>query len=143
MRFCSVFEPVTLHKYLNSPVLLHIYTDFLPLKGKKSGRQDLNLRPLRPERKSTSKQTSENTRLTTNEPSACTGACTREAENRQKSVSEGIVEPKPVEQTCSDKNPADSDLQELDEIVQVWPELPEHIKAAIKALIQTHNKGEK
>jgi len=28
---------------------------------------------------------------------------------------------------------------ELSEIVQVWPELPEHIKATIRALVQTHN----
>jgi hypothetical protein len=33
------------------------------------------------------------------------------------------------------KIPAD-----LAEIVAVWPELPEHIKAAIKALIHTHAK---
>jgi hypothetical protein len=29
---------------------------------------------------------------------------------------------------------------DLAEIVAVWPELPEHIKAAIKALVQTHNR---
>lgn len=31
---------------------------------------------------------------------------------------------------------------DLARIVKVWPELPEHIKAAIKALAQTH-KAEK
>jgi hypothetical protein len=32
----------------------------------------------------------------------------------------------------------DHDLQQ---IITAWPELPEHIKAAVKALIQTNYKG--
>ncbi len=32
---------------------------------------------------------------------------------------------------------------DLAEIVAVWPELPTHIKAAIKALVQTHNTENK
>ena len=32
---------------------------------------------------------------------------------------------------------------DLAQIVQLWPELTEHIKAAIKALIQTHDIQEK
>jgi len=32
---------------------------------------------------------------------------------------------------------------DLAEIVAVWPELPEYIKAAIKALVQTHIQGDK
>jgi len=32
---------------------------------------------------------------------------------------------------------------DLAEIVAVWPELPEHIKAAINALVQTHSNQSK
>jgi len=35
------------------------------------------------------------------------------------------------------ENQADSLLPDLAEIVAVWPKLPEHIKAAIMALIRT------
>jgi hypothetical protein len=32
---------------------------------------------------------------------------------------------------------------DLAEIVAIWPKLPEHIKAAIKALVQTHKREKK
>ncbi len=38
------------------------------------------------------------------------------------------------------ENQAQELPSELAEIVSVWPELPAHIKEAIKALIQIHNK---
>jgi hypothetical protein len=39
---------------------------------------------------------------------------------------------------CAPKAPKNPDL---DIVVKTWPELPEHIKEAIKALIQTQNKS--
>jgi len=43
--------------------------------------------------------------------------------------------PKSQKQPKIDSSELSSDLAE---IVTVWPELPVHIKAAIKALVQTH-----
>jgi hypothetical protein len=47
--------------------------------------------------------------------------------------------PKSQKQGKIDTSELPSDLTE---IVAVWPELPEHIKAAIKALIQTYIQGD-
>ena len=47
------------------------------------------------------------------------------------------------------KNPKTTETQpenlspDLTEIVAVWPELPEHIRNAIKALVQTHKPEKK
>ena len=41
--------------------------------------------------------------------------------------------------TKNDPKQAEKLPDDLAEIVAVWPELPEHIKAAIKALIRTNN----
>jgi len=46
--------------------------------------------------------------------------------------------PKSPKQGKIDTSKLPSDLAE---IVAVWPELPEHIKAAIKALVQTHKEN--
>jgi hypothetical protein len=50
---------------------------------------------------------------------------------------------KPVYKQNSKKqeNPPENLPDDLAEIVAVWPELPERIKAAIKTLVQTHSKG--
>ncbi|MCX5637106.1 MAG: hypothetical protein NTX52_05370, partial [Planctomycetota bacterium] len=51
-------------------------------------------------------------------------------------------------QTSLQKNPengqksGDNLPDDLAEIVAAWPELPEHIKAAIKALVHTQIKGD-
>ena len=45
----------------------------------------------------------------------------------------------------SDAHNAPKPVQDPDlaKVVKAWPELPEHIKAAIKALIQTHKPEKK
>jgi len=37
--------------------------------------------------------------------------------------------------------PKTSKDPDLAKVIDVWPELPEHIKATIKVLVQTHTKG--
>ena len=62
--------------------------------------------------------------------------------NCKPTVNEALTKNSPaVLDTCLDIS-----LQEwpdLQQIITAWPELPEHIKAAIKALVQTHNEGKK
>jgi len=59
-----------------------------------------------------------------------------------------ITNPEQRLQTSLQTNPenhlksADNLPDDLADIVTAWPELPEHIKAAIKALLHTHIKGD-
>ena len=39
--------------------------------------------------------------------------------------------------------PQDKTCPDLQQIISAWPNLPEHIKQAIKALVNTHNKETK
>jgi hypothetical protein len=43
-----------------------------------------------------------------------------------------------IVQACSEL--AESEYPELEQIITAWPGLPEHIKEAVKTLIQTQNK---
>jgi len=47
----------------------------------------------------------------------------------------------PKIESNQDKNDTQNLPPDLAEIVAIWLELPGHIKAAIKALVQTYNKG--
>jgi len=64
-------------------------------------------------------------------------------------VSPSPQAPENIALTTTNKTDTKSENQKLAEIlfldedlrllIQAWPELPEHIKAAIKALVHTHN----
>ena len=61
--------------------------------------------------------------------------------NSKRTCSSDPVKRWPKSGTDSAKTPKIS--SELEQIIKVWPSLPEHIKQAIKALIQTNIKQEK
>jgi hypothetical protein len=73
------------------------------------------------------------------------------SENSKPAVDNALTENKnPVLSASLDKTlqkPPKIDTLKLSsdlvQIVQIWPELPEHIKAAIKALVESHSKEAK
>jgi hypothetical protein len=52
----------------------------------------------------------------------------------------GAYKPAYKENPKTAENQPENLSDDLAEIVAVWPELPEHIKQAIKALVQTHRQ---
>ena len=67
-----------------------------------------------------------------------------DSQNKDLSQAEiGAYKPAYKENPKTAKKQPENLPDDLVEIVAVWPDLPEHIKAAIKALVQTHSKGTK
>jgi hypothetical protein len=59
-------------------------------------------------------------------------------DNNLEQVCGGDYKPAYKENQKTGQNHCENLPDDLAKVVAVWPELPEHIKAAIKALIQTH-----
>jgi hypothetical protein len=73
--------------------------------------------------------------------------CTKKVSSTKTKTCESSKTPLTPQLTPNSRKQGEIDtselLPDLAEIVAVWPELPGHIKAAIKALIQTHKPEKK
>ena len=73
--------------------------------------------------------------------------CTENTSSQNTKTCETVKEPLTPQWTPKSRKQGEIDTSEqppdLVEIVTIWAELPAHIKAAIKALVQAYLKGEK
>jgi hypothetical protein len=96
------------------------YSIFSAWRPKKSGRRDLNPRPLAPQATGDASEGIQELEVTSTLPLACTAACTSGWENGQN--------------RGETADPIDADLARL---IEVWPTLPEAIRRAILSLVES------
>jgi len=65
-----------------------------------------------------------------------------ELEHTRPALSKTAISTKGGAQSGARDDQSIADYGELARVVQAWPELPEHIRAAIKALIRSCKEGE-